>query len=185
MSLREFHVRIRRLSVEDADLLKAIRVEAAQESPASVYPTPLEEAERSIEEFKRKLVWDADNFVFGAFDHEQLAGIAGLKREAGLKIGHTALIWGVYVKSPFRGRGLAHQLVATVLEVARDIPEVIQIKLRVHTKNEAAKRLYRASGFESYGIDKSVLRIGDTFFDEELMVIALDNSNAQRVRAGE
>ncbi len=33
-------------------------------------------------------------------------------------------------------------------------------------------------GFEPYGIDPDVLRLGDTFFDEELMVLALNRSRS-------
>jgi RimJ/RimL family protein N-acetyltransferase len=183
LSFQESALRIRRLSVEDAELLKAIRVEATQESPASVYPTSEEEMEKPLDEFKKKLIWDSNNFVFGAFDNAQLVAIAGLKRELGLKLCHTAIIWGVYVNPRFRGHGLAKQLVAMALDAARGITDVCQVKLRVHTQNESAKRVYISNGFESCGIDRYVLRIGDTFFDEELMVLVFNQSTAKRAGA--
>jgi RimJ/RimL family protein N-acetyltransferase len=181
--IQESVLRIRRLSAEDADLLKAVRVEATQESPASVYPTSDEEMDKPLDEFKKQLIWDSNNFVFGAFGDAQLVAIAGLKRERGLKLQHTAIIWGVYVKPPFRGRGVAKQLVATVLDAARGIPDVCQVKLRVHTQNEAAKRVYISNGFESCGIDRNVLRIGDASIDEELMILVFNPSTAKRTGA--
>jgi hypothetical protein len=76
---------IRRLGVEDADRLKAMRVEATRESPASVYPTPEEELDKSIDEFQKRRGWDLYNYILGAFDGDHLVGIAGLRRERGKK----------------------------------------------------------------------------------------------------
>jgi hypothetical protein len=42
----------RRLAVDDADRLKAMRVAATMESPASVYPTTQEELQRSTDELR-------------------------------------------------------------------------------------------------------------------------------------
>src|SRR5882757_5432098 len=52
-------------------------------APASVKPTPEEEFEKSIDDFEKKLSWDSHNFILGAFDGDQLVGIAGLRRERG------------------------------------------------------------------------------------------------------
>jgi ribosomal protein S18 acetylase RimI-like enzyme len=150
-----------------------MRVEATQESPTSVYPTPEEESVKSVDEFKTKLSWNANNFVLGAFDTGQLVGIAGLRREPFLKLCHTAIIWGVYVKPKFRGEGIAKKLVAGALDIARSSPEVCQVKLCVHTQNSAAKRVYVSNGFETYGIERGVIRIGEEFFDEDLMMMPL------------
>jgi ribosomal protein S18 acetylase RimI-like enzyme len=166
-------MRIRRLGVEDADRLKTVRVAATMESPASVKPTTQEELERSTDEFKKKLVWDSHNYILGAFDGDHLVGIAGLRRERGQKVHHTAILWGIYVIPQYRGQRIATRLVEAVVGIARDIPEVMQIKLCVHTKNVAARRMYMSSGFESYGIERNVIRIGEESFDEELMMMTL------------
>jgi ribosomal protein S18 acetylase RimI-like enzyme len=163
----------RRLSVADVDRFKAMRVEAAKESPASRYPTPEEELERSIIEFQKQLIWDSHHYVLGAFDGDELVGTAGLRRERGAKIHHTAILWGVYVASQYRSRGVAKSLVSEILDVADRISEVTQIKLCVHTRNAPARQLYTSSGFEPYGIERNVIRIGEQSFDEELMMLAL------------
>jgi hypothetical protein len=47
--------------------------------------------EKSIDEFQKKLSWDTHNYVLGASDGDELIGIAGLRRERGAKIHHTAV----------------------------------------------------------------------------------------------
>jgi len=73
-------IQIRRLGIADADRFKAMRVDAATESPPSVKPTPEEELEKSTDDFEKKLGWDSYNFILGAFDGDRLVGIAGLRR---------------------------------------------------------------------------------------------------------
>jgi RimJ/RimL family protein N-acetyltransferase len=138
---------IGRLGVEDADRLKSMRVEATKESPTSVYPTPEEELEKSIDEFQKKLGWDLYNYIVGAFDDDRLVGIAGLRRERGQKIHHKAILWGIYVTPQYRARGIAKSLVKAILDIARGIAEVTQIRLCVHTRNAAARQVYTTSGF--------------------------------------
>lgn len=163
-------VHIRRLSTADVDRFKAMRVDAATESPASVKPTPEEELERPVDEFQRKLVWDTYNFIVGAFDGDQLVGIVGLRRDRGKKIHHTGVLWGIYVTPSYRARGIAKSLIKAILEIAAGIAEITQIKLSVHTRNAPARRLYASIGFETCGIERNVIRIGQESFDEELMM---------------
>jgi RimJ/RimL family protein N-acetyltransferase len=166
-------IHIRRLGIADADRFKAMRVDAAKESPASVKPTPEEEWEKSIDDFQKKLGWDSHNFILGAFDGDQLVGIAGLRRERGKKIHHTAILWGIYVTPHYRARGIAKSLVKSILDIAGGIAEITQIKLCVHTRNAPARQLYTSSGFKPYGIERNVIRIGEESFDEELMMMTL------------
>lgn len=167
------NIHIRRLGTADADRFKAMRVDAATESPPSVKPTPEEESEKSIDDFRKKLGWDSHDFILGAFDNDRLVGIAGLRRERGKKIHHTAILWGIYVIPHYRKRGIAKSLVGAILDIARGIAEITQIKLSVHTRNAPARQLYTLSGFQSYGIERNVIRIGEESFDEELMMITL------------
>ena len=166
-------IHIRRLGIADADRFKAMRVDAATESPASVKPTPEEELEKSIDDFRKKLGWDSHNFILGALDGDQLVGIAGLRRERGKKIHHTAILWGIYVNPHYRARGIAKSLVKAILDIAGGIAEITQIKLCVHTRNASARQLYTSCGFKTYGIETDVIRIGEESFDEELMVMTL------------
>lgn len=38
--------------------------------------------------------------------------------------------------------------------------------------------MYQSLGFKTYGIDQNALKLDQAYFDEELMVLRLDNQNA-------
>ena len=109
--------------------------------------------------------------VFGAFDHEMLAGIAGyLALDA--KRAHKGLLWSMYVRSASRSAGIGTKLVAAVLNHARG--RVEQVNLTVVSENHAARRLYAALGFVEYGYEKRALKQDGRYYDEVFMVKFLD-----------
>ena len=46
-----------------------------------------------------------------------------------------------------------------------------QIQLAVGDTQETAARLYRSLGFESFGVEKQALKVGDRYIDEDHMVL--------------
>jgi RimJ/RimL family protein N-acetyltransferase len=75
----------------------------------------------------------------------------------------------MYVRPTHRGKGLASDLVNTVLTSAQDIGcELIQ--LAVGTRNEASYSLYLRMGFTVYGTEARAMKIDDEYVDEYLMV---------------
>jgi ribosomal protein S18 acetylase RimI-like enzyme len=52
------------------------------------------------------------------------------------------------------------------------------VTLSVSVPQEAARRLYRALGFEVYGYEKHALKVGETYVDDEHMVLWLRTSPA-------
>jgi ribosomal protein S18 acetylase RimI-like enzyme len=48
------------------------------------------------------------------------------------------------------------------------------LTLSVTADNYAAQNLYLTAGFSVYGREPRSLRIGDAFFDEDLMALVLD-----------
>jgi RimJ/RimL family protein N-acetyltransferase len=52
------------------------------------------------------------------------------------------------------------------------------LQLFVTAGNAPAQRLYRRMGFVPYGTERRAIRIGDVFYDEELMAFDLDRSDA-------
>ena len=56
---------------------------------------------------------------------------------------------------------------------ARRIAGLEQLLLTVILPNDAARRLYHAVGFVTFGIDERGLKLGDQYWDEEQMVFHL------------
>jgi RimJ/RimL family protein N-acetyltransferase len=110
-------------------------------------------------------------YLLGAIDEKgAIVGMIGFSSEhMQAKTRHKGKIWGMYVTPEQRGKGLASQLVQTVLSAAQDIG-CEQIQLSVSTRNTASYSLYLRIGFTVYGTESHAMKIGDEYVDEYLMV---------------
>jgi len=113
------------------------------------------------------------SLYLGAFEDGILAGMATFIREAGLKERHKGRIYGVYVTPAHRRRGVGRELIATLLEKARQDSSLEQILLSVGTCQDAARHLYRGFGFETYGTEPHALKVGGRYIDEDHMILRI------------
>jgi ribosomal protein S18 acetylase RimI-like enzyme len=91
----------------------------------------------------------------------------------GLKERHKATLFSMYVAAGHRRSGLAQDLVAAVIDKARE-GRALVLQLFVTVGNAPAQRLYRRMGFAPYGIERRAIRVDDVFYDDELMALDLD-----------
>jgi len=166
---------LRRLTEQDAKAYRELRSESLELEPQAFTASTAEHQALTLEEIKRRLGPgpSGDNFILGAFDSGQLVGMAGFFRRQGEKICHRGGIWGVYVTKPYQGKGLGHRLLEELIRQVRSQPGLEQVALGVSSLNHPAKRLYKSLGFEIYGRETRALKIGDSYVDEELMVLYL------------
>jgi ribosomal protein S18 acetylase RimI-like enzyme len=150
---------IRRLVTADGAAFRALRLEALQTYPDAFGSTYEDEVTRPLSSFIQQL---EKSVVLGGFDHGELAGMIGFYRQSGPKDRHKGVIWGMYVKPRLHGGGLASALLNSAIELGK--MQVEQIQLTVVTTNQRAVRLYAASGFCGYGIEKNALKSGETLF---------------------
>lgn len=160
---------IRRLTAEDAEAFRAIRLESLEVHPEAFAASFEVESRLALDDIARRL---GKGTVFGGFADDGLVGVVGFLALKSPKARHKGILWGMYVREPQRGSGLAGALVEAVLAHARS--RVEQVQLSVVTANEYATRFYRKMGFESYGVERRALKIGERYFDEELFVHHLD-----------
>jgi len=167
-------VEIRLLTPDDAEAFWHLRVEALRNDPASFADSTEEHLETTIETARERLASSdaASNFVIGAFEDGKLIGTAGFFRRKNNKERHKGHIWGVYVRSESRSKGVGSALMKEIVRRAREIHGLEQITL-VASANLPAQRLYKALGFESYGIEPHSLKIGNDYVDDVLMVLWL------------
>jgi ribosomal protein S18 acetylase RimI-like enzyme len=156
---------VRRLQTEEAELFRAIRLEALANSPEAFGTTFAKQAADPMSYFAETLQGAT---VFGAFLGAEIVGMAGLRRECGERMQHKGMLWGMYVRRAAEGRGLGRALVQAVLTHARGMVE--QVQLTVVTDNERARRLYESEGFVIYGLERQALKLGERYLDEYLMV---------------
>jgi ribosomal protein S18 acetylase RimI-like enzyme len=165
---------LRLLTVDDAEALWHLRLEALRNDPAS-FADSAEEHLNTTVETSREFLSKKDpvhNFVVGMFEEGKLSGTAGFFRRSNNKERHKGHIWGVYVQPQSRGKGVARALMQEIIRRAHGIEGLEQVTL-VASANLPAQRLYKALGFESYGIEPHSLKIGAEYVDDVLMILRL------------
>jgi len=169
---------IRVLTEADAVAYRALRLRALCEDPEAFGSTYAQEAARPLAVTQARLQVP-DNATFGAYEGESdgaggsstLVGIVTLIRQDGAKDRHKTEMVGMYVASEARGRGIGRLLAQAVIARAQATAGVEQIHCTAVTVNAAALSLYRTLGFESYGIERHALKVGDRYWDEELLAL--------------
>ena len=101
--------------------------------------------------------------VFGAFVDGRIVGVAGLQFEVRPRTKHKARLYGMFVLSQFRSRGIGTALVSAVLEAARIAHQTEIVQLSVTESNDAALRLYESCGFVQFGIEPFANKHDDRF----------------------
>lgn len=161
---------IKVLEKKDADVYKKLRLEALKLSPEAFASSYEEEKEFTIETFGNRLS-NSNSYTLGAFENGKLLGVVTLHLEQKAKLKHRITIFAVYVAVGNRGHGVAKKLLKEAITRSKQINGIEAIYLTVGAANQPAKNLYKSLGFATYGIDKKALKIGNTYFDEELMVL--------------
>ncbi len=125
----------------------------------------------SKEQRYEKYMFFPYQYLLGALEATgNVIGMVGFSCEhTRSKIKHKGRIWGMYVLPEYRGRGVATNLLNSVINTARDI-DVELIQLSVSNKNKDSYSLYLRHGFSVYGMEARALKVGDQYVDEYLMV---------------
>jgi ribosomal protein S18 acetylase RimI-like enzyme len=164
---------IRELTAADAEIFRTLRLRALQEEPEAFGSSWEEENARPLEQTVARLQAEGMT-AFGAFDADSnLVGMVRLFRHDGVKVRHKADIISMYVAPEVRGRGVGRMLMEAAIERARVTPGVEQLLLAVNVTNAPARNLYLSLGFEPFGREPLALKLGDRYYDEEMMALFL------------
>jgi ribosomal protein S18 acetylase RimI-like enzyme len=158
-------VEIRRLVPDDLEVFHDIRAEALQKHPET-FGSPEEDqgGDTMLAAYRDWL----NGTILGAFERQALTGVVGFYVSPDRRSHHRGHIYTVYVREPSRGKGVGDRLIKDILSLAEAC--VDQVHLAVLTTAMDAIRTYKRNGFEIYGTDPRVIRIGDATYDKYLMI---------------
>lgn len=161
---------VRRLSHGDAAIFYKIRLEALRTHPDAYGSGTADWEHRSLAEIARFL---ENGNVFGLFDRGALAGIASLVPESGAHQRHVGMVYSVYLSGEVRGMGAFDILMDEIENCARELG-LLQLVLHAGHHNTRAISAYKRAGYSITGTIPRALCVNGAFFDEAVMVKALD-----------
>jgi len=164
---------IRRAVIGDEKVLRALRLEALDDSPSAFGSTYERELARTAEDWQR---WLAPGVTFILETGGEPRGlVAGGRDPQDSSVVHLMAMW---VHPHFRGTGAADLLVSSVKAWALEVGAT-EVRLQVVESNSRARRCYERAGFRATGRRGVMERSGDIEIE-----MACDQSQLQRLSAG-
>lgn len=151
-------LRVARLTPADAPAYRRLMLHA-YEHAADAFTSTVEERAAETEAWWAHRIAHPDGLGvgFGAFDGGELVGCLALEFNLKPKTRHRALVIGMYVMPPWRGRGAARALLHAVIGHAQSREGTQVLGLTVTDGNDEAIGLYRSFGFEAFGTEPLAL----------------------------
>jgi ribosomal protein S18 acetylase RimI-like enzyme len=169
-------VTLRRLVAEDLARYKALRDTMLATDPHAFTSDAEGEAGKSAASYVARLGLDrpeGGQFTIGAWRESRLVGAISCDRDSRLKVKHIGHLIGMMVQPDERGSGIGRALLAAGIEAARRADGLELLTLTVTAGNRPAVRLYEAAGFVRYGTLQRAIKVGEQYFDKDLMSLVL------------
>ena len=142
------------LAASDAAPYKALMLHAYEHAADAFTSTPEERAKEPDDWWVRRIAHpEGLTVAFGDFEGESLVGTVALEFSAKPKTRHKALVVGMYVIAPARGRGSARTLLQAAIQFCKVRGDIRAVQLEVTEGNSSAIALYESLGFKAYGVE--------------------------------
>lgn len=144
------------LNKNDAMAFKALRLFSLRESLFSFSDSYEDEQHKSIQDYSHDIEQygsPLEKFVLATFNEtNELVGFVKFKRDQRTKARHRCSLHSLYVSPPYRGKGLAKQLMNEALQIISTIQGIEQIQLSaiISSKNHVVP-FYESFGFSILG----------------------------------
>lgn len=168
---------IRELEKKDFEEYKRIKLESLKKEPLA-FDTSYEEAiswkdnkwNSQFESFMNS----TESIFYIAEAEDKLVGFAYFTFNIKVKKKHIMEFPTMYVTEEYRGKGVAFNLLDSLIEqVRKNHPEIIKIQLSVYSPQEGAIALYKEVGFEIFGEFQKELFVDGKYYDQIAMELFL------------
>ena len=159
---------IRTLNIDDLDIFIQIREDSLRIDPRSFGADSNKPLDRAITA-KRMRKKNDEDFILAYFEGNEILGMVGFLRETGQKFRHKGHVWGVFVYPDHRRKGIAYQLMLTLIDKARKIDGLQKINLSANRTSIASVELYGKLGFKPYGTERNAAQYEGEILDEVYM----------------
>jgi ribosomal protein S18 acetylase RimI-like enzyme len=148
--------------------LRTIRLEALRSEPAAYSSSYEETLSRSDEHWRQRLANDHSVHLL-ARAQSRLIGMVGgyLGSDEGDE--SVAVVFGMYVTSEYRGRGIGRLLLTSLIDRLSAFPQIATIRLGVTETQDPARALYESVGFRVVGKTEEGIVVNDRQYDELIM----------------
>lgn len=179
-------IKLQRLTQACAATYRGLMLEAYALQPQAFTSSVAERSALPLSWWQARLqiTETAGEAVFGAWDGEVLAGVVGLAFESREKTRHKATLFGLYVRAPYRQRGLGRQLLCSAWNFLGSRPEVKVVQLTVTTGNSAAQSLYQQFGFVAFGTEPMAVAVAGAYVSKVHMWCSVESSSPIRHGGG-
>ena len=145
-----------------------MRLEALRSEPAAFSSTYEETLAWSDEDWRRRLANPRRMHLLARSQHRPIGIVGGyLGSDEGDE--SVAQVFGMYVTSEHRGRGIGRLLLTSLLDRLSTVPHITTIRLGVTETQEPARRLYESMGFQVVGKAEEGIVVDDRQYDELIM----------------
>ena len=168
MSGRDRDVSVAVLGPQDWRDLRAIRLEALQSEPAAYSSSYQETLSRSDQHWQQRLANDHSVHLLARAQCCPI-GMGGGYLGSDEGDDSVAVVFGMYVASEYRGRGIGRLLLTSLIDRLSALPRIAMIRLGVTETQELARRLYESVGFHVVGKAAEGIVVDDRWYDELIM----------------
>jgi ribosomal protein S18 acetylase RimI-like enzyme len=156
------------LGPQDWRDLRAIRLEALRSEPAAYSSSYEETIARSDEHWRQRLANDQSVHLLARAQNRPIGMVGGyLGSDEGDD--SVAVVFGMYVASEHRGRGVGRLLLTSLIDRLSAFPQITTIRLGVTETQDPARRLYESVGFQVVGKTEEGIVVNKRQYDELVM----------------
>ena len=162
------------LAASDAAPYKALMMHAYEHAADAFTSTPQERAKEPDEWWIKRIAHpEGLTVAFGDFEGERLVGTVALEFSAKPKTKHKALVVGMYVLPPSRGKGSARALLQAATQFCTERGGIRAAQLEVTEGNTPAVTLYESLGFTAFGVEPMAVLTPTGFMSKVHMWLSL------------